>query len=119
MELTQRSSLYGLGVHWAHEVAKNYVSNGTKLEIVDLRCLQPLDFDTVQQSVAKTNKVLLLQEPSMTLGPMSEISSLISERCFKHLDAPIMRCSSLDMPIPYNKNLEKGYLANSRLEENY
>lgn len=108
---------YGMGVHWALEIAEEFAKTGIELEVVDLRCLAPIDMDTIKDSVGRTNKVLLLQEPSKTLGPMSEISSIISEECFRELDAPIMRCSSLDMPIPFNKNLEKGYLANNRLNE--
>jgi 2-oxoisovalerate dehydrogenase E1 component len=108
---------YGMGVHWALEIAEEFAKTGIELEVVDLRCLAPIDMDTIKDSVGRTNKVLLLQEPSKTLGPMSEISSIISEECFRELDAPIMRCSSLDMPIPFNKNLEKGYLANNRLND--
>jgi 2-oxoisovalerate dehydrogenase E1 component len=108
---------YGMGVHWAQELAEEYAKKGVELEIVDLRCLAPLDFETVKRSVAKTNRVLLLQEPSITLGPLSELSALITEACFEDLDAPIMRCSSLDIPVPFNPNLEKGYLANARMEE--
>lgn len=108
---------YGMGVHWALDMAEKYANNGKELEVVDLRCLAPLDMETIKKSVAKTNKVLLLQEPSTTLGPMSEISSLITEGCFEDLDAPVMRCSSLNMPVPFSPELEKEYLANARLEE--
>lgn len=108
---------YGMGVHWALELAAEYASEGVELEIVDLRCLAPLDMETVEASVAKTNRVLLLQEPSETLGPMSELSARITEKSFRDLDAPVMRCSSLDMPIPFNRELEKGYLADFRLKE--
>src|SRR5699024_11106105 len=101
---------YGMGVHWAQKVAAIYESKDICIENVDLRCLVPLDFERVQQSVKKTNRALLLQEPSTPLGPMSEISSLISEQCFEQLDAPVLRCSSLDIPIPFNRELEKGYL---------
>jgi 2-oxoisovalerate dehydrogenase E1 component len=107
---------YGMGVHWAQEIINEYQQQGINIEIVDLRCLAPLDMETIKQSVAKTNKVLLLQEPSTTLGPMSEISSLITEECFEELDAPVMRCSSLDMPVPFSPKLEKHYLANDRLQ---
>lgn len=106
---------YGMGVHWALSLAGDYTKKGVELEIIDLRCLAPLDMETITKSISKTNKVLLLQEPSQTLGPMSEISSLITETCFQELDAPVMRCSSLDMPIPFSPELEKGYLADSRL----
>ncbi|MGD8747210.1 MAG: thiamine pyrophosphate-dependent enzyme [Balneolaceae bacterium] len=108
---------YGMGVQWAQEIAEKYANEGRELEIVDLRCLHPLDMTTIKQSVSKTNKVLLLQEPSQTLGPMSEVSSLITEQCFKHLDAPILRCASLDIPVPFHPNLEKGYLADARLNQ--
>lgn len=108
---------YGMGVHWALEIGNEYKEMGIDLEIIDLRSLVPLDFETVKESVSRTNRVLLLQEPSRSLGPMSEISSLITEQCFQDLDAPVMRCSSLDMPIPFNTNLENEYLANRRLKE--
>lgn len=108
---------YGMGVHWAQDIASKFAEQGTDIEIIDLRCLSPLDVETVKQSVTKTNKVLLLQEPSTTLGPMSELSSLITEECFEELDAPVMRCSSLDMPVPFSPKLEKHYLADYRLKE--
>jgi len=108
---------YGMGVHWAHETAEIYSKKGIELEVIDLRCLVPLDIESIKQSIAKTNKVLLLQEPSGTLGPMSEISSLITEKCFEQLDAPVLRCSSLDMPIPFSPKIEEGYLADHRFEE--
>ena len=108
---------YGMGVHWAMGEADWWSDQGVDLEIIDLRCLAPLDMEKVERSVRKTSRVLLLQEPSMTLGPMSELSSLITENCFRYLDAPVLRCSSLDIPIPFNTNLEKGYLANYRLRE--
>lgn len=109
---------YSLGVHWALDVAEEYAAEkGIELEVVDLRCLQPLDLETVKRSVSKTNRVLLLQEPSTTLGPMSELSASITEHCFEDLDAPVMRCSSLDTPVPFNPVLEEGYLASYRLRE--
>ncbi len=108
---------YGMGLQWAREIAEEYAQKGIEFEIVDLRCLTPLDFETIKKSVAKTNKVLLLQEPSSTLGPMSEVSAQISEVCFEELDAPIVRCSSLDTPVAHNPALEEGYLANYRLKE--
>lgn len=107
---------YGMGVHWALEKAGEYREKGIELEIIDLRSLVPLDMACVRQSVIKTNRALLLQEPSVTLGPMSEVSALITEACFEYLDAPVIRCSSLDTPVPCNTKLEKGYLANHRLD---
>jgi len=109
---------YGLGVHWAVEAAEEFdQTRNAEIEVVDLRSLNPLDFETVHSSIAKTNKALLLQEPSSFLGPMSEVAAQITEYSFEELDAPVMRCSSLDTPVPFNKILEKGYLAESRLHE--
>lgn len=108
---------YGLGVHWANEIASIYSPIGIELEIVDLRSLAPIDWETIVSSVKKTGRVLLLEEPSEVLGPMSEISAGLSERAFEYLDAPIIRCSSIHTPIPFSKELEKGYMANFRLKE--
>lgn len=108
---------YGLGVHWALGISDEYSKKGIELEIIDLRSLAPIDWETVLQSVQKTGKVLLLQEPSGILGPMSELSSGIMEKGFEFLDAPVIRCSSLHTPIPFNKKLEEGYLAKQRLKQ--
>jgi 2-oxoisovalerate dehydrogenase E1 component len=109
---------YGYGVHWAADIAEAYSKQGIELEIIDLRSLAPIDWDTVLSSVQKTGRVLLLQESSEILGPMSELSAGITERGFHWLDAPIMRCSSLQTPVPFSRELEKGFLATHRLEEN-
>lgn len=101
---------YGMGVQWALDMAEEYAKKDISLEVLDLRCLAPLDLEPIKATVKKTNLVLLLQEPSLTMGPMSEVSALINEHCFEWLDAPVMRCASLDMPIPFNKKLEEGYM---------
>lgn len=108
---------YGYGVHWAKELAEDYSKKSVSMEILDLRSLAPIDWETIMKSVKKTGRVLLLQEPSEILGPMSEISAGINENAFNWLDAPVMRCSSLHTPIPFNSKLEKGYLANYRFKE--
>ncbi len=101
---------YGFGVQWAFELTDEYEKQGVSLEILDLRCLAPLDKEAIYQSVQKTGRVLLLQEPSITMGPMSEVSALINEHCFEYLDAPVLRAAPIDTPIPFNKKLEAGYL---------
>ncbi|MFU8812999.1 MAG: thiamine pyrophosphate-dependent enzyme [Balneolaceae bacterium] len=108
---------YGYGVHWALEEAAHFTKQGHSIEVVDLRSLAPIDWDTVIQSVQKTGRVLLLEEPTEILGPMSEIAAGISERLFEHLDAPVVRCSSLHTPVPFSRELEQGFLANARLRE--
>tara|TARA_Y100000589_G_scaffold131563_2_gene125306 strand:- start:487 stop:2475 length:1989 start_codon:yes stop_codon:yes gene_type:complete len=105
---------YGMGVHWALDfVSKN---SDISIDILDLRTLIPLDFQAIRDTVMKTGKVLILHEDSHIGGFGADISSYISENLFEYLDAPIMRVSSLDTPIPFANNLEKLYLANSRLE---
>ena len=108
---------YGLGVQWAMEAASEYEKKGIFIEIVDLRSLIPIDKATIASTVKKTNRVLLLQEPSEILGPMSEVAAYLTEHCFEYLDAPLIRCSSLNTPVPFHKNLERGYLARSRLNK--
>ena len=103
---------YGAGVHWAiEEVEKHQFS----AEIIDLRTLQPLDIDSILTSVKKTGKALILQEDTLFGGIASDISALISEKCFHYLDAPVVRVGSLETPIPFSKNLENNYLPKNRL----
>jgi 2-oxoisovalerate dehydrogenase E1 component len=106
---------YGLGVHWALDYAKAYPDES--IEIVDLRSLQPWDKKTVETSVKKTGRVLILHEDTLTNGFGGEIAAYLAEYCFKYLDAPVMRCASLDTAIPMNKALEDQFLAKARLEE--
>jgi len=108
---------FGYGVIWGEEIAEIYAKNNISLEIIDLRSLAPIDWNTIQTSIEKTGRVLLLEEASEVMGPMSEIAAGISENCFEFLDAPVIRCSSLHTPIPFSKELEKGYLADHRLED--
>ena len=108
---------FGWPVHWALDIAKEMEEQGISIEVVDLRSLAPIDWSTLLGSVEKTNRVLLLQEASEIMGPMSEIASYLSEHAFQWLDAPIKRVSSIHTPIPFNKNLEDGYLAQHRLKE--
>lgn len=106
---------YGSGVYWAIEYAGQHPE--ISVDILDLRTLLPLDYDAIKDSVKRTGKVLVLHEATLTGGVASEISAWISQHCFEWLDAPIMRCASLDTPVPFNIALEKNFLALSRLEE--
>ncbi|MBY0481106.1 MAG: dehydrogenase E1 component subunit alpha/beta [Chitinophagaceae bacterium] len=105
---------YGAGVHWAMEFQQNHPN--IDLNILDLRSLQPLDYSAIKEAVRATGKVLILHEDNLTGGLGGEISAWISEYCFELLDAPVMRCASLDTPIPFNAQLENNYMAKSRLE---
>jgi 2-oxoisovalerate dehydrogenase E1 component len=106
---------YGLGVHWALAYAGKHPE--VDLEIIDLRTLAPLDMETIFESVKKTGRVLVLHEDCMTGGIGGEISARITESCFSYLDAPVIRCASLDTPVPFNANLEINFLAQSRIQE--
>ncbi len=106
---------YGAGVHWATGYAANHPN--ISFDILDLRTLLPLDYESIRASIAKTGKVIILHEDTLIGGIGGEISAWISEHCFELLDAPVMRCASLDTPIPFNIELEKNFMANVRLDE--
>ena len=105
---------YGTGVHWALDYAKE--NNDISFDILDLRTLLPLDYNAISDSVKRTGKVLILHEDTLTGGIGGEIAAWISEHCFDYLDAPVMRCASLDTPVPFNISLENNFLAKSRLQ---
>ncbi len=105
---------YGAAVHWIVELNEQEPIDA---DIIDLRCLQPLDIEMIYASVKKTGKVLLVQEDSMFGGIASDISSMIHENCFEYLDAPVKRVASLETPIPFQSELESQYLAKNRLKQ--
>ena len=105
---------YGMGVHWAINIINEMKISA---DILDLRTLLPLDKNAIFKTVRKTNKVLILHEDSLTGGIGGEISSLVNENCFENLDAPILRCASLDTPVPFAHELETQFLANNTLKE--
>ncbi len=105
---------YGMAVHWAKDHCEE---NGIDADIIDLRSLQPLDYGMIVDSVKKTNKVIILHEDSLFGGIGGEISAYISENLFEHLDGPVIRVASLDIPVPFSPELEKIYLAKNRLAE--
>ena len=114
-EGTQMSIItYGLGVHWAKEYVEK---NGISADILDLRTLSPLDKEAIFATVKKTNRALVLHEDNLTGGIGAEVAALINEHCFRHLDAPVIRCASLDTPIPFMKKLEDNFLAKNLLKE--
>ena len=106
---------YGAGVHWAIALAEN--KPDISFHILDLRTLLPLDYEAIREAVAKTGKVIVLHEDTLTGGIGGEISAWIGQHCFELLDAPVLRCASLDTAIPFNIELEKNFLANVRLWE--
>ena len=76
-------------------------------EVIDLRSIRPLDWDTITRSVRKTNRLLIVEEGWPTYGVGAEIAAGVQERCFDDLDAPILRLGGAEVPMPYNQSLEK------------
>lgn len=105
---------YGLGVHWAMETLDK--NQNIAADLIDLRTLLPWDKETVENSVRKTGRVIILHEDTLIGGIGGEISAHISEHCFDSLDAPVIRIASLDTPVPMNIELENNFLAKARFE---
>jgi 2-oxoisovalerate dehydrogenase E1 component len=105
---------YGAGVHWALEILNK--NPEFSVDLIDLRTLLPLDSETVYKSVRKTGRAIVLHEDTLTCGIGAEIAALIMENCFSYLDAPVVRCASLDTPVPFALELERNFLAKSRFE---
>ena len=105
---------YGAAVHWALETLEKHPH--ISADLIDLRSLQPLDFDSILTSVKKTNKAIILQEDSLFGSMASDISSLLMEHAFEFLDAPVKRVASLETPIPFVSSLEQQYLAKRTFE---
>ncbi|MFZ1535228.1 MAG: dehydrogenase E1 component subunit alpha/beta [Chitinophagaceae bacterium] len=106
---------YGAGVHWAEDYAAEHPE--ISIDILDLRTLLPLDYLAIREAVQRTGRVLILHEDTLVGGIGGEIAAWIAENCFGLLDAPVMRCASLDTPIPFSIELENNFMAKARLDE--
>jgi pyruvate/2-oxoglutarate/acetoin dehydrogenase E1 component len=104
---------YAAMAHTSLEAAELLVKEGIDAEVIDLRTLAPLDRETILASVKKTNKLLIVHEDTRTGGIAGEISAIVNEGAFEHLDGPIMRVTSLDTPVPYSPPLEERFLPNA------
>jgi pyruvate dehydrogenase E1 component beta subunit len=98
---------HGKSVHVALQAAQKLEKDGVRVEVVDLRSIRPLDARTVLASVRKTNRAVYLEEGWGFAGVGSQVVSLIQEEAFDWLDAPVVRVSQADVPMPYAKNLEQ------------
>ena len=106
---------YGAAVHWALETLEKHPH--ISADLIDLRSLQPLDFEAILASVKKTNKAIILQEDSLFGSIASDISSQLMEQAFEFLDAPVKRVASIETPIPFASQLEQQYLAKRTFEQ--
>ncbi|MDD9910279.1 MAG: pyruvate dehydrogenase complex E1 component subunit beta [Ahrensia sp.] len=98
---------FGIGMKYALEAAQELASMDIDAEIIDLRTIRPMDLETVMQSVMKTNRCVTIEEGFPQSGVGSEISAQIMENAFDYLDAPVIRVTGKDVPMPYAANLEK------------
>ncbi|WP_107498039.1 pyruvate dehydrogenase complex E1 component subunit beta [Thalassobius sp. I31.1] len=98
---------FGIGMQYALEAADKLAEDGISAEVIDLRSLRPIDYDTVLNSVMKTNRCVTVEEgwPVASIG--NHLSATIMERAFDYLDAPVINCCGKDVPMPYAANLEK------------
>ncbi len=101
---------YGSMVQRALQAADKLADDGFECEVVDLRSLNPVDWETLEASVKKTGKCLVLHEDCRFVGYGAGIAAELSERCFEHLDGPIRRLAGEDSPVPYNWDLEEEIL---------
>lgn len=104
---------YGMGVHWAKEAVEEMQLSA---DVIDLRTLVPLDWESIFKSARKTGKVLVLHEDTLFGGIGGEIAAGINEHCFEALDAPVKRLASLDTAVPFTKALEDEFLPQRRLK---
>ena len=98
---------FGIGMKYALEAADKLAEEGISAEVVDLRSLRPIDYETLINSVKKTNRCVTIEEgfPVASIG--NHLSATIMERAFDYLDAPVINCTGKDVPMPYAANLEK------------
>lgn len=99
-----------LMVHHALTAADVLAQRGIEAEVIDMRCLVPLDFEMLERSVVKTGRVIIVEEDNLTGGWGAELAALLGERAFHHLDAPITRVAAPDCPLPYAATLEQAYV---------
>jgi len=105
---------FGIGMTYALEAAEKLAEDGISAEVIDLRTLRPIDYDTVIASVMKTNRCVTVEEgfPVASIG--NHLSAVIMERAFDYLDAPVINCLGKDVPMPYAANLEKLALTSTK-----
>jgi len=101
---------YSGSVHQAFRAAQQLAGEGIDAEVLNLRTLRPLDVDGILASVRKTNRAIVIEDDWKFGGFGGEIVSLIQEFAFDHLDAPVLRCSGADVPMPYARELEQAAL---------
>jgi 2-oxoisovalerate dehydrogenase E1 component beta subunit len=104
---------WGLMMHYCLQAAEELDKNGVSVEVVDLRCLKPIDRETILKSVQKTGKAMVVYEDNLTGGFGAEVAAIIAEEGFEYLDGPVVRVAAPDVPgMPFNKPQEDFYMPN-------
>ena len=98
---------FGIGMKYALEAADLLATDGISAEVIDLRTLRPLDYDTILASIQKTNRCVTVEEGFPVASMSDHLASTIMQRAFDYLDAPVVTCTGKDVPMPYAANLEK------------
>ena len=98
---------FGIGMQYVLEASNQLEAEGVSVEVIDLRSLRPIDYETIINSIKKTNRCVTVEEgfPIGSIG--NHLSAVIMERAFDYLDAPVINCTGKDVPMPYAANLEK------------
>ena len=98
---------FGIGMAHSLDAAERLAAEGIEAEVIDLRTLRPLDYETVLASVRKTNRCVTVEEgfPVGSIG--NHLAAVIMQQAFDDLDAPVVNCTGKDVPMPYAANLEK------------
>ncbi|MGI3168227.1 pyruvate dehydrogenase complex E1 component subunit beta [Pseudooceanicola sp. C21-150M6] len=104
---------WGIGMTYALEAAEKLAQDGIEAEVIDLRTLRPIDYDTVIASVMKTNRCVTVEEGFPVASVGNHLSSYIMVNAFDYLDAPVLNVTGKDVPMPYAANLEKLALVNA------
>jgi len=106
---------YGMGVHWALSFLEEHPE--VSADLIDLRTLNPLDMETIIESVKKTGRAIVLHEDCEIGGIGAEIATQIMDQCFSYLDAPVKRIGSMNTAVPFNAKLEQQFLPFNRFKE--
>jgi pyruvate dehydrogenase E1 component beta subunit len=104
---------YNISVHWCLAAAAQLAQQGINAEVVDLYALAPLDRAGIKASVGKTHRAVIVEEAEAPVGIGAEVMAIINEECFFELDAPPVRVSAKNVPVPYNRGLEKAVIPNA------
>src|SRR5574343_1020690 len=105
---------FGKIIKEAHIAADELAKEGISCEIIDLRTVRPMDYDTILNSVKKTNRLVVLEEAWPFASVASEITYMVQEKAFDYLDAPVQRITTADTPAPYSPTLLKEWLPNAQ-----